>query len=348
MWPQILESVKGRRRVTWIVLSQNAQVHDFSGGVLTIALNSAGARESFGRGGSPDILREALIEVLGIAPKVEAIVSGGEPQPPAPGQPPGGRGPGGSGAGVAAAARGAGGQAASAGGSAEGAAAGPHWPDAGAPGQSTTGRDAAGDPTRGATGVDAQAGGNLSRGNGAAAGVNDRSGGSATGAVGASSDLANVSPGGAGGPSGGGARGSSSGREAGPADRGATGPSGGAPGLSGGAPGPSGDAGGPANGGGTAGRGQRRDEPMASGRGQRRGGAQSMPSPEPPPEDDYERPSFAELARQNIRQARQPQAPAPEVEQGRDDEDLDANALGVDELLVKELGAQLISEENQP
>jgi DNA polymerase III subunit gamma/tau len=79
MWPQVLEAVKGRRRVTWIVLSQNAQVHDFTGGVLTMAMNSAGARESFGRGGSPDVLREALIQVLGIAPTIETIVGVGQP-----------------------------------------------------------------------------------------------------------------------------------------------------------------------------------------------------------------------------------------------------------------------------
>lgn len=83
MWPQVLDAVKGRRRVTWIVLSQNAQVHSFVNNVLTIALNNAGARETFGRGGSPDILRESLIEVLGIAPTIETIVDGGGPTPDA-------------------------------------------------------------------------------------------------------------------------------------------------------------------------------------------------------------------------------------------------------------------------
>lgn len=84
LWPQVLEAVKMRRRVTWIVLSQNAQVHGLADGILTLAMNNAGARESLTRGGSEDILREALIEVLGIAPKIESIVGAGEPVPPAP------------------------------------------------------------------------------------------------------------------------------------------------------------------------------------------------------------------------------------------------------------------------
>ncbi len=65
LWPEVLEEVKGKRRFTWILLSQNAQVADVRDGTLTLAMANAGARDSFGRGGSEDILREALIVVLG-------------------------------------------------------------------------------------------------------------------------------------------------------------------------------------------------------------------------------------------------------------------------------------------
>lgn len=82
MWPQVLDAVKRRRRVTWIVLSQNAQVASLSDGVLTLAMKSAGARESFGRGGSPDVLRESIIEVVGIAPEIATVVGEGDPVPP--------------------------------------------------------------------------------------------------------------------------------------------------------------------------------------------------------------------------------------------------------------------------
>ncbi|WP_432092161.1 DNA polymerase III subunit gamma and tau [Streptomyces sp. bgisy100] len=79
MWPDILEAVKNRRRFTWILLSQNAQVAGFDGTTLQLAFSNAGARDSFVSGGSEDVLRQALSESLGLQWRVEAIVdpSGG-------------------------------------------------------------------------------------------------------------------------------------------------------------------------------------------------------------------------------------------------------------------------------
>jgi DNA polymerase III subunit gamma/tau len=74
LWPQILENVKNRRRFTWILLSQNAQVADVRGDLLTIGLANAGARDSFSRGGSIDVLREAVLEVIGAALRIETIL----------------------------------------------------------------------------------------------------------------------------------------------------------------------------------------------------------------------------------------------------------------------------------
>lgn len=73
-WPQILDNVKNRRRFTWILLSQNAQVVEVREGVLTLGLSNSGARDSFGRGGSADVLREAILEVIGAALHIEPIV----------------------------------------------------------------------------------------------------------------------------------------------------------------------------------------------------------------------------------------------------------------------------------
>lgn len=94
MWPQVLDAVKNRRRVTWIVLRENAQVHGFADDVLTLSLNNPGARESLSRGGSLDIVREAILEVMGIAPRIETIAGEDEapsarsaPVPPRPPQP---------------------------------------------------------------------------------------------------------------------------------------------------------------------------------------------------------------------------------------------------------------------
>jgi DNA polymerase-3 subunit gamma/tau len=74
MWPDVLEVVKGLRRFTWTLLSHNAQVAALDGGRLTLAMVNAGARDSFAGGGSDEIVREALIQVLGVDWKVEAIV----------------------------------------------------------------------------------------------------------------------------------------------------------------------------------------------------------------------------------------------------------------------------------
>nr|WP_079032621.1 DNA polymerase III subunit gamma and tau [Wenjunlia vitaminophila] len=91
MWPQILDAVKHRRRFTWILLSQNAQVAGFDGGTLQISFGNVGARDSFVNGGSDEVLRQAVGD-LGHQWRVEAIVDpsatggagSGAPAPTAP------------------------------------------------------------------------------------------------------------------------------------------------------------------------------------------------------------------------------------------------------------------------
>ncbi|MFE9780414.1 DNA polymerase III subunit gamma and tau [Streptomyces sp. NPDC005775] len=84
MWPDILEAVKGRRRFTWILLSQNAQVTGFDGATLQIGFLNAGARDNFASSGSEEVLKLALAERFNAQWKIEAIVdpSGGAGQPP--------------------------------------------------------------------------------------------------------------------------------------------------------------------------------------------------------------------------------------------------------------------------
>ena len=143
MWPDILEAVKNRRRFTWILLSQNAQVAGFDGTTLQLGFVNAGARDNFASSGSEDVLKQALAEQFNVQWKIEAIVdpSGGA-APPAAG------GSGGSGrpavATAAAAAAAATAAAARAGG--PGAAAGPAAPRPAAPAASAapaSGRPAA-------------------------------------------------------------------------------------------------------------------------------------------------------------------------------------------------------------
>ncbi|MFT4167270.1 MAG: DNA polymerase III subunit gamma and tau, partial [Microlunatus sp.] len=93
LWPEVLEEVKGRRRFTWILLSQNAQVADVRDGVLVLAMAGIGPRDSFAKGGSENILREALNDALGVDLRIETIV---DPSVSAGGR--GGPGPSGPGA----------------------------------------------------------------------------------------------------------------------------------------------------------------------------------------------------------------------------------------------------------
>lgn len=94
LWPNILEAVKNRRRFTWILLSQNAQVTGFDGTTLQIGFVNAGARDNFASSGSEEVLRQALSEQFNVQWKIDAIVdtSGGSggpggSAPPAPAGP---------------------------------------------------------------------------------------------------------------------------------------------------------------------------------------------------------------------------------------------------------------------
>ncbi|MEV8312222.1 DNA polymerase III subunit gamma and tau [Streptomyces flavidovirens] len=103
MWPGILEAVKNRRRFTWILLSQNAQVSGFDGTTLQIAFINAGARDNFASSGSEDVLKQALAESFNVQWKIESVVDpsggggGGGAQPPGGGGFGGGGGAGGGG-----------------------------------------------------------------------------------------------------------------------------------------------------------------------------------------------------------------------------------------------------------
>ncbi len=74
VWPDVLDKVKEMRRFTWILLSQNAQVIGLDGGILTVGFKTPGARDSFVGGGSEEILRQAMIDVIGADWRVESIV----------------------------------------------------------------------------------------------------------------------------------------------------------------------------------------------------------------------------------------------------------------------------------
>jgi DNA polymerase-3 subunit gamma/tau len=74
LWPDVIENVKKRRRLTWSLLSASAQIVAIDEKLITIGIVNAGARDSFVRSESDEILRQAFIEIVGIDRKIEVVV----------------------------------------------------------------------------------------------------------------------------------------------------------------------------------------------------------------------------------------------------------------------------------
>jgi len=73
-WPEVIENVKKRRRLTWSLLSSSAHVLSVDEKAITIGIVNAGARDSFIRSGSDEILRGAFVDVTGLDLKIECVV----------------------------------------------------------------------------------------------------------------------------------------------------------------------------------------------------------------------------------------------------------------------------------
>jgi DNA polymerase-3 subunit gamma/tau len=74
LWPDVIEDVKKKRRLTWSLLSASAQIIAVDDKLITIGIVNAGARDSFLRSNSDEILRQSFIDVVGVDRKIEAII----------------------------------------------------------------------------------------------------------------------------------------------------------------------------------------------------------------------------------------------------------------------------------
>ena len=74
MWPQVIDAVKGKRRLTWSLLATSAQILSLDDENITIGIVNSGARDSFVRSESDLILSDAFEEVTGVRRKVLATV----------------------------------------------------------------------------------------------------------------------------------------------------------------------------------------------------------------------------------------------------------------------------------
>jgi DNA polymerase III subunit gamma/tau len=99
-WPDILDRIFNLKRVTWALLSQHAQVVDYDGERLLLGTSTQGLADTFRRGQHPDVVRQAVLDEIGLSCRVDATVHDGPPPgggaapPPGdgPGPPPGGAG----------------------------------------------------------------------------------------------------------------------------------------------------------------------------------------------------------------------------------------------------------------
>ena len=76
----MLEEVKSRKRFTHALLSQNAHIVEVRGKELLLGFTSQGTLERFQGGGSIDVLRDCLVEVVGADLQIRASVDGGPSQ----------------------------------------------------------------------------------------------------------------------------------------------------------------------------------------------------------------------------------------------------------------------------
>jgi DNA polymerase III subunit gamma/tau len=73
MWPDVLTRIYQQRRSTWTFVSEHAQVIDYDGKRLRLAISTDGLLQTFRRGPHAELVRQALIDVLGVDAQVEGI-----------------------------------------------------------------------------------------------------------------------------------------------------------------------------------------------------------------------------------------------------------------------------------
>jgi DNA polymerase-3 subunit gamma/tau len=76
-WPDVLAKVFELKRVTWTFLSEHAQVLSYDSERLVLGIATSGLAETFRRGPHAEIVRQALIDALGVDVRVEGIPSDG-------------------------------------------------------------------------------------------------------------------------------------------------------------------------------------------------------------------------------------------------------------------------------
>ncbi|WP_091787909.1 DNA polymerase III subunit gamma and tau [Pedococcus dokdonensis] len=72
-WPDILAWIFKHKRTTWTLLSEHASVHDYDGSKVVLGISTVGIANTFRHGPHADLVRQALIDVLGVDARVEGV-----------------------------------------------------------------------------------------------------------------------------------------------------------------------------------------------------------------------------------------------------------------------------------
>ncbi|MBX9246287.1 DNA polymerase III subunit gamma and tau, partial [Actinotalea ferrariae] len=74
-WPEVLQTLRGLRMATWVLVSQNAQVGEVSADKVALAFTTPQLASTFRSGPHPDNVQRALHETLGITVRVETALA---------------------------------------------------------------------------------------------------------------------------------------------------------------------------------------------------------------------------------------------------------------------------------
>ncbi|KYH43571.1 DNA polymerase III subunit gamma and tau [Branchiibius sp. NY16-3462-2] len=84
-WPDVVERVKGMRRVTWSMVTQHARVSEFDGRTVVLGISNQGLANGFDGGSHAALIQQAIRDELGADVRVTARfeATGNPPTPPA-------------------------------------------------------------------------------------------------------------------------------------------------------------------------------------------------------------------------------------------------------------------------
>ncbi len=80
-WPDVLARIFALKRTSWTLLSEHAHVVDYDGRRFVLGLSTTGLANAFRSGVHAEVVRQALVDALGIDVRVEGVASPDAPRP---------------------------------------------------------------------------------------------------------------------------------------------------------------------------------------------------------------------------------------------------------------------------